>query len=130
MQPILCIGESLKEREKGSWRSVLENQLASIFSAKEKNFLLAYEPVWAIGTGLNARPEQIKETHQFIFSILRKNFDKEVAEDIPILYGGSVNEGNALEILSIEKVDGLLIGGASLKAEKFLQIIQLAKTFL
>jgi len=113
--PVLCIGESLTERESGKTNDVLARQLGSIPS--EGEIIVAYEPVWAIGTGLVASTQQIRDTHAFIRSVV----------DFPILYGGSANEKNASEILAIENVDGLLVGGASLCPEKFKLITTLVE---
>jgi triosephosphate isomerase len=119
MTPILCVGETLQEREGGKTEDVVGRQLAAVV---EKNSLeksvLAYEPVWAIGTGRNATPEQAQAVHAFL--------RKRVPADTPILYGGSVKPQNAAAIFAMPDVDGGLIGGASLVAKDFLQIVKTA----
>ncbi len=125
INPILCIGETLKERELKETTNVLFNQI-SILNLFEKENLekltIAYEPIWAIGTGINATKEQIEEVHLWINNFVYSHFGL----NIKILYGGSMNATNAEEILSTENVSGGLIGGASLKSEQFLSIIQTA----
>ncbi len=118
LECIFCIGEKLEEREDGKTFSVLEIQLKEGLKDIEnlENLIIAYEPVWAIGTGKNAEKEQIEEAHTFIRSFLNK--------DIPILYGGSVKPENISEILDCKNVNGVLVGGASLVAEKFYKIIK------
>jgi len=111
--PILCVGETLEQREKGEMKDVLRKQLISGYNVPK--IVVAYEPVWAIGTGKTATVAQIAETHAFIKTIIGK--------DIPLLYGGSVNDSNAKEILALKDVDGVLIGGASLDPDKFCTII-------
>lgn len=127
LKPIFCIGEVKEEREAGRQNEVVKAQLeGSVFnlSAEEfRNITLAYEPVWAIGTGLTATPAQAQEMHAYIRSLLAEKYGKEVAEDTTILYGGSCNEKNAAELFANPDVDGGLIGGASLVAEKFKAII-------
>ncbi len=118
---IFCIGEKLEERKNGQTFIVLENQLKNGLKNINnlENLIIAYEPVWAIGTGINAKPEQIEEAHSFI----KKFLEKSVEKNIPILYGGSVKPENINEIMNCKNVDGVLVGGASLIAEKFLKII-------
>lgn len=127
LTPIFCIGEVLEEREAGKHFEVVKEQIeASLFDLTAEEFgkiILAYEPVWAIGTGKTATSEQAQEIHQHIRSIVTEKYGKEVAENCSILYGGSCNGGNAPELFAKEDVDGGLIGGASLSAEKFLPII-------
>jgi triosephosphate isomerase len=124
---IFCFGEELDERKAGSHFDVVESQIKnSLFhleaSAWEK-IILAYEPVWAIGTGETASPEQAQEMHAFIRNTVSKAYGDDVAQNVSILYGGSVKPGNAAEIFSKPDVDGGLIGGASLKAEDFYAIV-------
>ena len=127
MIPIFCIGELKEEREANQQNEVVKAQLeGSVFNLSEEDFskiVLAYEPVWAIGTGLTASPAQAQEIHAFIRSLIADKYGKEVAENTSILYGGSANPGNAKELFSNPDVDGGLIGGASLKAPDFKAII-------
>ena len=127
LKPIFCIGEVKEEREAGKQNEVVKAQLeGSVFnlSAEEwKNITLAYEPVWAIGTGLTATPEQAQEMHAYLRSLVAEKYGKEAADNTTILYGGSCNEKNAAELFANPDVDGGLIGGAALVAEKFLAII-------
>ncbi|MBK8554182.1 MAG: triose-phosphate isomerase [Ignavibacteria bacterium] len=129
LKPILCVGESLEEREDEIFEGVVEKQiiegLSEITKESMKDLVIAYEPVWAIGTGLNATPKQASDMHLFIAKVVSKLYDNEVAEALLILYGGSVNGKNAKEILSACGVDGALIGGASLKADEFTDIIKI-----
>lgn len=125
---IFCFGEELADRQTGSHFEVVERQLREgLFHISESdwsNIVLAYEPVWAIGTGETASPEQAQEMHEFIRTLLRNNIGSKIAEDTSILYGGSVKPDNASEIFSKPDVDGGLIGGASLKADDFVGIIR------
>ncbi|KPK48557.1 MAG: triosephosphate isomerase [Thiotrichales bacterium SG8_50] len=125
LTPILCVGESLKEREDGTTEAVVERQLDAVLEHHGieafKNAVVAYEPVWAIGTGKTATPEQAQEVHKFIRDKLAA-LDPAVAEGCRLLYGGSMKPDNAAELISQPDIDGGLIGGASLKAEDFLGI--------
>lgn len=123
LAPIICIGETLDEREAGKTIEVVSSQLAGSIpaSAFGKSFVVAYEPVWAIGTGKVASVEQVEEVHNKIREILGERFPGQ-ADETPILYGGSMKPGNAGELLAVGNVDGGLIGGASLKADDFLAI--------
>jgi triosephosphate isomerase len=127
MTIVFCFGEQLEDRKSGTHFDVVKEQLADgVFHiAKENwnNVILAYEPVWAIGTGKTASPEQAQEMHQFVRNTLADVFDTDVSEGVSILYGGSVKPGNAKEIFSKEDVDGGLIGGAALNAADFMTII-------
>ena len=127
LKPIFCIGEIKEEREGNFQNEVVKAQLeGSVFNLSAEDFgkiTLAYEPVWAIGTGLTATPDQAEEMHAYIRSLVEATYGKQVAEDTTILYGGSCNEKNAEELFSKPDVDGGLIGGASLVAEKFVAII-------
>lgn len=131
LKVIMCIGETLNERSGNTTFEVLSRQiehgLVDIESWKNENIVVAYEPVWAIGTGLAASLEQIEETHDFIKSKLIDVLG-DAAKDNLILYGGSVNPKNALDILKINSVNGALIGGASLKADQFVDIIKYAQS--
>ena len=127
METIFCFGELLEDRKSDNHLEVVESQLKNALfhlEAKDwKSIILAYEPVWAIGTGETASPEQAQEMHAFIRSIIEKKYNKEVAEKVSILYGGSVKPANAEEIFSKPDVDGGLIGGAALKVDDFTAII-------
>lgn len=128
MNTIFCVGEELEDRKNDSHFEVVRNQLSEgLFHIPQdswKSIILAYEPVWAIGTGETASPEQVQEMHAFIRKTIANKAGKEIAEEISILYGGSVKPSNAKEIFAKEDVDGGLIGGASLKAEDFMAIVQ------
>ncbi len=128
LEVIFCFGELLEDRKADNHFAVVESQLKNALftlNADEwKSIVLAYEPVWAIGTGETASPEQAQEMHAFIRNLISDNFSSEVANGVSILYGGSVKPGNAQEIFSKEDVDGGLIGGASLKAADFTAIIK------
>ncbi len=127
MTVIFCFGEELKDRQSNTHFNVVENQLKDglfhISANDWENVVLAYEPVWAIGTGETASPEQAQEMHEFIRETVRKSFGSDVADNVSILYGGSVKPENAKEIFSKPDVDGGLIGGAALKADDFVAII-------
>ena len=130
LRPIVCIGEQKEAREEGRTAEVLKEQLAeSLADLKAKevgDLVIAYEPVWAIGTGLTATPEMAQETHAEIREMLVELFNKTAAKKIPILYGGSVKPANAQDLMSLEDVDGVLVGGASLEAASFAAIAQSA----
>ena len=127
---IFCIGEELSERESGNHFEIIKNQLTNALidlnNSEIKNIVIAYEPVWAIGTGMTANNQQIQEMHEFIRELINKKFSNEIADNIRILYGGSVKPNNAKEIFSLNDVDGGLIGGASLNFSDFLSIINAA----
>ena len=127
MTVIFCFGEELKDRQSNNHFNIVENQLRDGVFQIQKNdwekIVLAYEPVWAIGTGETASPEQAQEMHEFIRETVRKSFGSDVAEDVSILYGGSVKADNAKEIFSKPDVDGGLIGGAALNAKDFVAIV-------
>ncbi len=116
LRPILCVGESLEEREAGKAKEVVARQLGESLKGVLGEFDVAYEPVWAIGTGRNATPEQASEMHLFI--------KEELGKEVRVLYGGSVKPENASELIKAEGVDGFLVGGASLKPESFWGIIE------
>jgi triosephosphate isomerase (TIM) len=130
MMPIVCVGESLAEREQGRTEAVVERQLSEVASELGaeglKLSVLAYEPVWAIGTGKTATPEQVQAVHTYLRSVVARQ-DSSVAEAIPLLYGGSVKAANAAGLFSMPDVDGGLIGGASLIAKEFDAICQAAE---
>ena len=127
MTVIFCFGEELKDRQNNQHFNVVENQLRDglfhISNQNWTNIILAYEPVWAIGTGETASPEQAQEMHAFIRETVRHTFGSDIAEEVSILYGGSVKPDNAKEIFGKPDVDGGLIGGAALKADDFIAII-------
>ncbi len=129
--PILCVGELLAERDGGQTEKVCERQLraglAGLGADKVLAVTIAYEPVWAIGTGRTATPQQAQDVHQFIRALLAKMYDKKVADEMRIQYGGSVKPDNAEELMAQKDVDGLLVGGASLKADDFVKIIEAAE---
>lgn len=128
LEIIFCFGELLEDRKSGNHFSVVESQLKNALfhlpAESWSSIVLAYEPVWAIGTGETASPDQAQEMHAFIRNLIRDNYNEHVAENVSILYGGSVKPSNAVEIFSKEDVDGGLIGGASLKAGDFTSIIK------
>ena len=128
--PILCCGESLEQREAGVTTELISMQiklaLQNVPEEKIRKVIIAYEPIWAIGTGLTATPEQAEEVCEHIRTVVRKLYSSKHARAISILYGGSMNEKNAFELLAQPDIDGGLIGGASLVPEKFVQIIEAA----
>lgn len=128
--PILCVGELLEERDASQTEEVVERQvragLAGFSAEKISAVTIAYEPVWAIGTGRTATREQAQEVHAFIRKLLAEMYDQAVADEMRILYGGSVKPDNAEELMAQPDVDGCLVGGASLKADDFVQIIEAA----
>ena len=125
---IFCFGEKLSDRKKGKHFDLIENQLKiPLFHLKSnswKRIILAYEPVWAIGTGETATPNQVQEMHSFIRGLIKQNYNNDLANSISILYGGSVKSKNSKEIFSKDDVDGGLIGGASLDFSEFVKIIE------
>lgn len=127
LTPIYCVGETLEQREAGQTLDVNRAQISEgsfhLSSADFSKLIIAYEPVWAIGTGKTASPEQAQEVHAFIRSLISEKYGNEVADNTSILYGGSVKPGNALELFSQPDIDGGLVGGASLKAADFNGII-------
>ena len=128
--PIVCVGESLEQRESGQTQQVVaeqfENSLAGLAADQITRVVIAYEPVWAIGTGKVATPEQAEAVHDDLRKMLENRYDSSISDRVQILYGGSVKPGNAAELLSQPNVDGALVGGASLKADDFSGIIQAA----
>ena len=129
VEPMLCVGETLDEREAGHHETVVRREVHAALKGLEVPGALsvAYEPVWAIGTGKTATPAQANDMHAVIRAVLGEQFGADTAARIPILYGGSVNAGNAGELLSQPEIDGALVGGASLKADAFLAIIKHAQ---
>ena len=130
LNPIVCVGEKLEEREKGKTEEVVGRQvkgaLDGLTAVDMKKVVIAYEPVWAIGTGRTATPEMAQDVHHFIRNLIKEKFGDTTADDISILYGGSMNAGNAAGLLQQPDIDGGLIGGASLKVDDFTQIVKSA----
>jgi len=128
MDIIFCFGEELKDRKSNSYFDIVKAQLENTVMKLEpnswKNIVLAYEPVWAIGTGETASAEQAQEIHKFVRNCISEHFSSEIADNVPILYGGSVKPSNAVEIFNKKDVDGGLIGGAALNAHDFVEIIK------
>jgi triosephosphate isomerase len=128
LKVIFCCGEVKEEREAGKYKDVVKRQLEEglfTLSAEEMGIIIiAYEPVWAIGTGLTASPEQAQEMHKYIRGLVEEKYGRDIADDLTILYGGSCKPSNAREIFSNPDVDGGLIGGASLKKEDFIAIVE------
>ncbi|WP_434968195.1 triose-phosphate isomerase, partial [Muribaculum intestinale] len=127
LTPIFCIGEVLAEREDGSYNEVVKKQIEeALFHLSAEEFgkiILAYEPVWAIGTGKTATPEQAEDMHAHIRNLIAERYGKEVADNTPILYGGSCKPSNAKELFAKPDIDGGLIGGAALDAASFMGIV-------
>lgn len=127
LKPILCVGETLEEREKGKTFDVVKNQvladLEDVAAEDIKTLVIAYEPIWAIGTGRTASPEDANAVIAFIREVIKEKYGEEISEIVRIQYGGSVKAANATEIMSQYDIDGALVGGASLKAEEFLGIV-------
>ncbi len=130
LKPIFCVGETLAERESGVTNEIIKGQVYEGLNGLSENdldkIIIAYEPVWAIGTGKTATPNQAQEVHQFIRKLISDKFSFAAADKIVIQYGGSVKPDNAKELLSQKDIDGALVGGACLKAESFLGIIKAA----
>ena len=128
LKVIFCIGETLKEREEEKTFAVIERQvpggLKDILKEEMRNIVVAYEPVWAIGTGKTATPEQAEEVHRFIRKKLAELYSKEIGEEVRIQYGGSVTPENVKGLMAQENIDGALVGGASLKSETFSKIVR------
>ena len=128
LHPILCVGETLEERDGGKIEEVLESQtresLVNVGARRMQDVVIAYEPVWAIGTGRTASPEQAQDAHAFIRKVLTAMFDEDTAKKIRIQYGGSVKPSNMAEIIAKPDVDGALVGGASLESGSFYEIVK------
>ena len=131
LRAVLCVGETLDQREAGETLSVLESQvsqgLAGVSAEEAAQVVVAYEPVWAIGTGKTASTQQAQEAHAFIRELLERMYEKSVADHLRILYGGSVNPDNVDKLMAQPDIDGALVGGAALKADSFKRIIQFQK---
>jgi triosephosphate isomerase len=129
--PVVCVGETLEQREEGATRSVIQSQVQSAFEGIEEaqapRIIVAYEPVWAIGTGRTATPQAAQEVHEFIRGLLTERFGQDAASAIRIQYGGSVKPENAAGLLAQNDIDGALVGGASLNADSFGAIIAAAE---
>ena len=127
LTPIICVGESLKERETGATNAVVDTQtvaaLEGLTDEQVKRVVIAYEPIWAIGTGRTATAEQANETIGYIRSVIERAYGREVAEAVRIQYGGSVNPSNIKELMAQEHIDGALVGGASLDPKSFLSLV-------
>jgi triosephosphate isomerase len=128
LKPILCVGERLAENEAGKTEEVVNRQVTEALNGMEpvRDLVIAYEPVWAIGTGKAASGKQATATIQFIRDVVAKLWNKNIAQDLRILYGGSVTSANIAEFISHPEIDGALVGGASLKAEEFVSIVEQA----
>jgi len=128
LKPIICVGETIAERETGRMQEVIRRQvraaLDGIFEFNVRSCVIAYEPIWAIGTGDAASPEQAQEAHQFIRDVVKDLYTAAAANDVSIIYGGSIKDSNAAELLSQADVDGGLVGGASLDTSSFLGIVK------
>jgi triosephosphate isomerase len=132
--PIACVGETLQEREDGKTNEIIKKQINGVLEGlPEKavnSLVIAYEPVWAIGTGMTAEPQDADDVHAYIRELVTEAYSSDVARNLTILYGGSVNEKNAEELLGMANIDGALIGGASLKADSFLKILGIAESLM
>ena len=130
LRPIFCIGETLQQRESGTMNDVIKRQvtdgLQHVSTGEMEKIIIAYEPVWAIGTGVTATPQQAQEVHVYVRQLINNIFGDDTAEKLMIQYGGSVKPDNAAELLSQSDIDGALVGGACLEADSFLKIIKSA----
>lgn len=128
LSPIVCVGETLEERESGDMESVIRTQctgsLKGLNAAEMEKLVLAYEPVWAIGTGKTATPDQAQEVHALIRGLLKELHDENVSQTVRLQYGGSVKADNIAELIGKEDIDGALVGGASLKADSFAALVK------
>ena len=126
LKPILCIGETLQQRNNNKTTEIIENQLMNCLNGinenEIKNIVIAYEPVWAIGTGKNAAPEQAEEVHKFIRSLLSKKYNKKISDNVRVIYGGSVKPENIKDLMKMRNINGALVGGASLDPKSFAEI--------
>ena len=128
LKPILCIGETLEQRDAGQVEAVLKTQLegclAEVGPRRAMDTVIAYEPVWAIGTGRTATPEQAQDAHAYVRSVLAEKYGDDTASKIRIQYGGSVKPGNAADLIALEDIDGFLVGGAALEVQSFYDIVK------
>ena len=124
LTPIICIGETLEQMEKGETHQIIENEIGELEGINFSKVTLAYEPIWAIGTGRTATPETAEETHKFIRDLIQKKYGSEIASNLRILYGGSVKPDNIETLIREPDIDGALVGGASLDANSFIEIIK------
>ncbi len=126
IRPIMCVGENIEQRKSNDFKTFITDQITeglSLISEKDLlNVIIAYEPIWAIGTGETATPDQVEETHMFIRKFLMDKYGPEIGKEIPLLYGGSVNSANVKSLALAQSVSGFLIGGASLSAQTFIEI--------
>ncbi|RKY55464.1 MAG: triose-phosphate isomerase [Candidatus Neomarinimicrobiota bacterium] len=133
LKPIICVGEKLEERQSGKTSEVIRTQYSSAFigisEQKINQCIIAYEPVWAIGTGITATPEQASEVQGVIRNLVSEQYNREIADSMPILYGGSVKSANAKSLIETENIDGFLVGGASLVVDHFFEIINVVEQF-
>jgi len=131
LRPIICVGEKIEERNANQTADVIRRQYESAFAGMSmedaRRCIIAYEPVWAIGTGLTATPQQAAEAHALIRDLLADQYDRALADTMPILYGGSVKPANAQELITAKGIDGFLIGGASLVEDKFVSIAEIVE---
>jgi triosephosphate isomerase len=131
IRPIFCVGETLVERQAGRAKEVVERQITGGLSGIDREKLariaIAYEPVWAIGTGVNASPGEAREMHEFIRGLIETKYDKTIANSLNIVYGGSVTPDNVDALMAMPDIDGALVGGASLKADSFERIVKFAR---
>jgi triosephosphate isomerase len=134
LKPIVCIGETLEQREQGSTKDIVGTQireaLAHISTQQMLQIIFAYEPVWAIGTGKTASPDQAQEVHSFIRNLISDIYDRDMSSGVIIQYGGSVKPNNATDLLKQPDIDGALVGGACLQADSFFKIIQAAEKLM
>jgi len=134
LTPIVCVGETLEQREQGKMKHVIKTQITNglqgLSPTQMERIVIAYEPVWAIGTGVTASPQQAEEVHLYIRGLLKDLFDEQIAEATPVLYGGSAKPTNIKELLEQPNIDGGLIGGASLKVDSFVEMIEIAEQML
>ena len=134
LKPIVCVGETLEEREAKRTEDVLQRQYNAAFSGVVESdmseFILAYEPVWAIGTGVNATPVQASDAHKLLRGFIKSQFGEKISERIQILYGGSVKPANARSLIEKSEIDGFLIGGASLVVDSFVEISNIVEEYI